>query len=256
MGSAALPTTQRRLDARSGESGPPAWTVGWRQAIFEHYRIVDPALIERALPDGLALDRHDDEAWLSVVSFRMTSMRFRDALPLPFASTYPQVNVRVYVVGPEGAPGVFFLRNLVGNRLAARAGRALYGMPYVYRAVTLRRDGDRVSARAAARPGETPQLVEGRPGEPLTGHEGEPSQLLFFLAERYPLFSALRGRLHAARMVHPPWPLRRLLDVERSHGAVEALGLRDALDPHDDVQFSPGVRVQMWPPRPVGELRD
>jgi uncharacterized protein YqjF (DUF2071 family) len=248
------PANQQRLDAREGERTSPTWTVGWREAVFQHYRVRDRAAVERSLPPGLALDLFEGDAWLSVVSFRMTKMRWLDAVPLPFASTYPQVNIRVYVVGPDGTPGVFFLRNLVSNALAAKAGRALYGMPYVYQRVSLDGGEERASC-AASLPGGLTHAVEGRPGGALTGHEDDPAQLLFFLTERYPLFSERSGQLHVARMVHPPWPLRRLEGAKQSHGAVEALDLLGAVEPFDDLQCSPGVRVRMWPARSVRVAR-
>lgn len=242
------PTEQHRFDARAGESSPPLWSVGWREAIFEHYRVLNEDDVAKLLPEPLTLDRDDDGlAWLSVVSFRMTRMRWRDRAPLPFASTYAQVNIRVYVVAPDGTPGVFFLRNLVSNRLAARAGRVLYGMPYVYQAVRLHSTDERASCTTTA--AELPHDVRGEIGNWLTGHEQDVSNRLFFLTERYPLFSVRRNSVHLSRMLHPPWPLRQLVNTVQTHGAVRALGLGDALEPYSELQFSPGVQVQMWPPR-------
>ncbi len=234
---------RQRLAMRSGLERPPTFTVGWRDALFEHYRVVDEAPLRRLLPEGLELDRHDGAAWLSVVSFRMVHMRWRGLLLLG-CHTYPQVNVRLYVRhGPTY--GVFFLRNLVGDRLAAWGGRWLYGMPYVHSRVR------RVGAAAPPHSEAGPQVVAVGGGAPLHGHEEAPDALLHFLLERYPLFSVRRGRLHVAAMRHAPWEVHALEAPERSHGLVAHLGLERAVVPHPYVQWSPGVETLMWPARVV-----
>lgn len=218
--------------------------MGWRDAVFEHYRVVEPAAVAAWLPDGLSLDLHDGTPWLSVVSFRMDQMRWRGEVRLPAAHTYPQINIRTYV-HRDGLPGVFFLRNHVSNLLAAPAGARLYGMPYRHADVESL-SGDGVLGYAAALPQGRLQRVVGRLGAPLTGHEDDPESLAFFLCERYPLFSVRDDRLQVAAMVHPPWPLH-LLEVEaRTHGAIEDLGLEAVVEPLPAVHGSPGVEVQMW----------
>jgi uncharacterized protein YqjF (DUF2071 family) len=248
-------TDRQRLRARSGEPTRPAWTVGWHAAIFQHYCIRESESVGRFLPEGLSLDLYDGDSWLSVVSFRMTGMRWRGSVRLPFAGTYPQINVRIYVVGPDGIPGVFFLRNLVGNRLAARMGRRLYGMPYVYQPLQLESRGERVGCTAVFKDALT-HTVTGYPGKRLTGHKNDPASLRFFLTERYPLFSQKSGMLHIARMLHPPWPLQLLEDAEQRHGAVSKLGLINALEPYPELHYSAGVPVQMWPARRIQQSRE
>lgn len=235
---------------RATATTAPSFTVGWHDAIFEHYRSVDDAALTGWLPPGLELDRHEGRAFVSVVSFRMSDMRWR-GIRLPFSHTYPQVNVRAYVRSRSGF-GVFFLRNYVSNPLAAVAGRWLYGMPYRAQRVRHAVDGDRLTCSAELASGAR-HHVAGRRVERLTGHEADAESLRFFLVERYPLFSA-RGRAgarrtHEAAMAHPPWALHRF-DVEaRSHGVLDDLGLRAALEPVDEVHTSLGVDVSMWPPR-------
>lgn len=239
------PTPDCRLAVRTPLSRPPRFTVGWHDAIFEHFRIADAAAVEARLPAGLQLDRHAGDAYLSVVSFRMASMRWR-GWRLPFSHTYPQINVRVYV-HHDGVPGVFFLRNYVGHRLAAWAGRRMYGMPYVHQPVALAREGDAYTC--AADIGGERHRIEGRAAAPCPDPLHRPDTLPFFLVERYPLYSqrsALQDRLVVAHMFHPPWPLHRLVPTARSWAIPAQLGLRGALERLDTVHCSPGVDVQMW----------
>lgn len=220
---------------------PPLFTVGWHNALFEHYRITDEAMVEGLLPPGLRLDRHEGRAYLSVVSFRMVSMRWKGWL-LPLSHTYPQINVRVYV-HHKGVPGVFFLRNHVSHRLAAWAGRAMYGMPYVHQAVSLSWDRDPLYCEANIRGAQ--HRVAGRPVGPRMDPVDDPTSLPFFLVERYPLYSYQKG-LRKAHMYHPPWPLERLETTHHSWAVPAQLGLREGLQRLDEAHCSTGVEVQMW----------
>lgn len=66
---------------RRGLGRTPMFSVGWHNAIFEHYRITDEASVAALLPAGTQLDRHSDgNTYLSVVSFLMADMRW---LPAP-----------------------------------------------------------------------------------------------------------------------------------------------------------------------------
>lgn len=234
---------------RAGLATPARFTVGWYDAIFEHYRARDATALARWLPPGLELDTFDGAAWVSVVSFRMHAMRWRGLL-LPGAHTYPQINVRTYVRSDDKV-GVFFLRNHVSNRLAAIAGRVLYGVPYRWQGVE-HSTVDGISCRAAL-PGGV-HHVAGRPAERLVGHEDDARSHRFFLVERYPLFSLRGRRTYEAAMLHAPWHLHRLDVTHRTHAIVDDLGLGDALEPWDEVHTSPGVDVEMWPPYALGAM--
>ncbi len=242
-----------RLSMRRGLGRPPTFSVGWHDAIFEHYEIVRDADVEPLLPSGLTLDRHTDgKGYLSVVSFRMNDMRWLRRVRLPLSHTYPQINVRVYVRSGDKF-GVFFLRNYVSNRLAAWAGKLLYGVPYVYQGVVLGSAPGEVACSAQLR-GGVQHRVAGHVGERLAGHETEPTSLRYFLCERYPLFTARRGTTYEAAMLHAPWHLYRLDEPQRTHACLQDLGLDKAADPVAEVHYSPGVDTLMWPPFALGSM--
>ena len=244
--------TDDRLAMRRGLDRPAPFTVGWHQAVFEHYRVVDEAAVACALPAGVTLDRHDGTAWISVVSFRMHDMRWR-GWRLLLAHTYPQINVRTYVRSADHV-GVFFLRNHVSNRLAALAGRLLYGVPYRYQTVRHTWSDDGPAQSEAALPGGLRHRVVGRRADRVTGHESDPTSLRFFLVERYPLYTRRRGHTWQAAMLHAPWELYRFEARERSHGCVADLGLLPAVVPFPEVHCSPGVTTMMWPATRLGSL--
>jgi len=68
-----------------------------------------------ALPEPLRYEVHgaagDEYVFASALLFRLTGLRLRD---LPFLRiSYPQMNLRLYVLDGEGMPSVLFLRTLV-----------------------------------------------------------------------------------------------------------------------------------------------
>ena len=68
----------------------------WDDLLFLHYRV--PAVQLRPLvPNRLELQEHSGSAWLGVTPFVITGLRARGLLPLPFASSFRELNVRTYV---------------------------------------------------------------------------------------------------------------------------------------------------------------
>lgn len=242
----SLPLPQERLAAREATSDLPLFTVGWHHAIFEHYRITNEAEFLKRLPAGFELDHHHGHGYMSIVSFHMVAMKLGGIFPIPLLADYPQINIRAYV-HREGKPGVFFLRNYVSNLLATWGGKFGFAMPYRYQPIQAQINSTHIKYSAALSSSQN-HFISGRPTTSLTGHENDPESLLFFLAERYPLYS-LRGiRLCESRMIHPPWALKSLEVDHRTHAIIDGLNLESIVEPLDEVQYSPGVDVRMWAP--------
>ena len=88
----------------------------WHDLLFAHWR-VSAAALRPLVPEGLAIDEFDGSAWLAVVPFRMSGVRLRWTLALPWLSVFPELNVRTYVTY-KGKPGVWFFSLDAGNPLA------------------------------------------------------------------------------------------------------------------------------------------
>ena len=108
------------------------WFVAdWRQMLFVHFRL--PA--ERLQPHvPHPLDRHDGDAWISFVSFRLEGMRLPGAGAIGRALVQPIsdhafLNVRTNVRA-EAGPGIHFIAEWIPNRLSAWFGPRIYGLPY------------------------------------------------------------------------------------------------------------------------------
>jgi uncharacterized protein YqjF (DUF2071 family) len=181
-------------------------TQSWNSLLFAHWR-VDESEMRRAVPDMFDLDLFDGEAWLGVVPFYMTNVGVRGAPPLPWLSTFPELNVRTYVRVAE-RPGVYFFSLDAARWAAVVAARALLNLPYYSAAMSVERgDGgvDYQSARRRRGRAEFRAIYEpsGVPFVPSAG------SIEYFLTERYCLYHHDRqGRPYRLEIHHRPWSLQ------------------------------------------------
>jgi uncharacterized protein len=175
----------------------------WEHTFWAHWRVPTTELRQR-VPDELEIEEHDGSGWLSVVFFRVRALRARGALPVPGISAFLQLNVRTYVRGPDGLPGVWFFSIDASSRLAALGVRRIYHVPAFYARMTLEPVADRQEIECV-RVGEPGRVFAARyraAGETL---HHEPGSLEWFLTERYRLFSAdASAEIHHDRWVLSP----------------------------------------------------
>jgi uncharacterized protein YqjF (DUF2071 family) len=179
----------------------------WRDVCFMHWR-ADAALVARALPAGVDLERYNGDAWLSVVPFQMTAVRLRGGPVFPGFSRVLELNLRTYVrVGARR--GVWFFSLDAASPLAVRAARLMTALPYFDACMsTSERDGSiAFASRRTSR-----STVDGRFQARYTptgdARPAEPGSLSAFLHERYRFFSRRGTRLLAAEVRHEPWLLQ------------------------------------------------
>src|SRR6266540_4100823 len=100
--------------ARSGlGSEPPPFNERpsmhhtWASLSFLHWPY-DPKDLQRLLSPGLVADTHDGRGYVGLILFHLT---VRPAwLPaIPWLCSFAETNVRTYVRGPAGQPGIVFL---------------------------------------------------------------------------------------------------------------------------------------------------
>ncbi len=140
-------------------------------------------------------------------------------------------------------PGIWFFSLDADLLPAVLAARALYGLPYHWAHMKVEIRDDRCeyfSRRRHAR-----AFIAVRAGDRI----GEPGALEHFLTARFRLYSTVCGRLIAAGVEHPPWPLHRAT-LERLHETVRSAHRLDSACAGEMlVHFSPGVRVRVGAPR-------
>jgi uncharacterized protein YqjF (DUF2071 family) len=181
------------------------WTLGqtWEHYFFAHWQV--PAEEMRAaVPEELEIEEYGGTAWLGMTFFRVRALRPRGGLPLPGISTFLQLNIRTYVLGPDGLPGVWFFTIDASSRLAALGVRRVYHVPAFHARMTLEPASGWTEAECV-RVGEAGQVFSGRYRPAGEGFHAEPGSLEWFLTERYRLFArdSLRAEMH-----HDQWLLR------------------------------------------------
>ncbi|MFW6336254.1 MAG: YqjF family protein, partial [Phycisphaeraceae bacterium] len=143
MARSALPHGGHSMEANNAARGPVVMHQRWRDLLFLHWDV--PAeIVAHTLPTGLEVDAFEAKAWLGIVPFRMEGVRPRGLPAVPGISAFGELNLRTYVVGPDGTPGVWFYSLDAHQRLAVWLARKLFHLPYVWADIVPRRDGRRV----------------------------------------------------------------------------------------------------------------
>lgn len=232
-----------RLAATYRPEGRAAGYQRWRRLAFVHWRVPIAAL-RPLVPEALAIDTFDGEAFVGIVPFTMQGVRPRWAPVIPGISNFHETNVRTYVHRDGKDPGVWFFSLDAANRLAVAIARTFWHLPYHHARMTLAvGDGE---LRYASERRATGALFRGtcRPrGEP---RPATPGTIEHFLAERYLLYAQKRdGRLRRGQVHHAPYPLQPAELADWDESLLAATGIeRPAGAPL--VHFATGVDVEVF----------
>ena len=225
------------------------WIQGqrWEDLLFCSWPLSVDA-IRPLVPEPLEVDTFDGTAWISVVPMWMEDAHFYRLPPLPFISTFPEVNLRTYVKS-DGIAGVWFLSLDTESRINVAIARYGFQLPYFYARVAMQRGGDVFRFHSVRRGGDAELDVEYR----AEGDLFEPSEgsLEHFLTERYSMYCTMRsGKLFRGDIQHTPWELRPATMDLRAADLVGAMGVK--LGGEDPVVFySPATDVVLWKPLPL-----
>lgn len=224
----------------------------WHHLLFLHWE-VPYAELQALMPAGLTVDTFEGKAYIGLVPFTLTGVRPVGTPPLPWISSFHEVNVRTYVHLGGRDPGVWFFSLDASSTVAVAAARAAYKLAYFHAAIEFeaskgalpvinfhsRRDDDRgpMPAHAHIRY----QAIEG----PATA--ASPGTLEHFLVERYILYSEdEQRRLHRARVHHQAYPVQRAEVLELDETLIWAAGVKR----HDAIglrHYAREVNVKVYP---------
>lgn len=101
----------------------------WHDVRMMHWK-VPVTLVEALLPEGLVLDTYEGGAWVSLFAFRVKKLRPRFLPPIPFLSSFNEINFRTYVIR-DGRPGIYFFSVEADRLVPLMMARGLTGIPYV-----------------------------------------------------------------------------------------------------------------------------
>jgi hypothetical protein len=80
---------------------------GWHDLASVHWRY-DPTVVQSLLPAGFRVDTFDDAAWVGLIPFHMRRIRLPGLPSFGPLSTFPETNIRTYIVDAAGRRGVWF----------------------------------------------------------------------------------------------------------------------------------------------------
>lgn len=225
----------------------------WQDLLFAHWRVPADALRSR-IPEPLALDTFQGEAWLAVVPFRMSGVRPRGLPSIPPFSRFPELNVRTYVEH-EGRKGVWFFSLDAADRLAVRVARRAFHLPYFDARMELQTEAstgeaDWVRYRSSRTHRGAPSAefhARYRPTSEV--FESTTGSLEEFLTERYSLFAAdAGGRVFRGDVDHAPWPLQRAECEIKTCDMTRLCGFELPLGTAPHLLFARGLDVwARWP---------
>ena len=239
-------------------SATPPWPVRWpvmyqtwSWLAFLHWSY-PPATVQRLLPGGLEVHRFQDRAWVGVTPFFLEDLRTPVAPALPWFTSFPETNVRTYVLGPDGREGLWFFSLDAARLEPVLVARSTYRLPYKWAEMAVERDGAAVRYRSRRRwPGPTPATsrITVEVGPALA--PGQLGEFDHYLTARWQLYTRIGPVLARSNVEHEPWPLHRATVRELDTNLV---AVADLPDPEGEplVHWSPGVRTRISAWRPLG----
>ena len=227
---------------------------GWHDLLFAHWPVPQESLAP-GLPRGLSLDTFQGQAWISLVPFRMTRVRPRGLPPLPWLSSFPELNLRTYVVAREEAtekPGVWFFSLDAANPVAVAVARWLFHLPYFRARMACVPEGEAVRYWSQRTHRSAPPAVfQARYGPSGPVYRTQPGSLEEWLTERYCLYAADgQGRLYRTEIHHAPWPVQPAWAEIQVNSVAQAAGIPLPETP-PLLQFARRLDVVAWPPERI-----
>ncbi len=234
--------------------GRPVMRQGWHDLTAIHWRY--PAeVVQALLPDGFTVDTFDGSAWVGLLPFQMDRIRLFGLPPFGRFSTFPETNIRTYIVDTRGRRAVWFCSLDITRLAPTLVARTTYNLPYCWstmeiatpptapdeRHYTSQRRWPRAHVGAQAATTIAVRIGERIASDDLT-------DLDHFLTARWALGSTFARRLLWARVEHPPWPIHAAQLLRCEQTLTTAAGLPEPVgEPY--VRWSPGVDVTIERPR-------
>ncbi len=178
----------------------------WSKLLFAHWP-VKPEMLRPLIPPGLILDTFEGMAWVGVVPFYMSNVRFRYAPPFPTTTEFCELNVRTYVMPKGGKAGVWFFSLDAASLLAVQGARLAFHLPYYKANMRLTATANQVHY-FSHRNAQTAEF-EGHYQPTGAVYKSQAGTLEHWLTERYCLYAVdNRGSIYQGDILHEPWPLQ------------------------------------------------
>jgi uncharacterized protein len=225
-------------------SQKPVMYQSWHELLFMHWPV--PAKVLRSqLPAGLELDTFNGHAWLAVVPFYMSGIHPRGLFPVPWLSSFAELNVRTYVTH-GGRPGVWFFSLDAANPVAVAIARSWFKLPYFNARMRCAASGESVSYSSRRTHHNAPGCAFVADYRPVSEVAiPAPGTLEYFLSARYCLYTAdPAGNLYRGEIDHDPWPLQRAEAAVQTNTMADSVGINLSGEPL--LHFSKYIDVKVW----------
>ena len=226
---------------------------GWHNLAALHWSF-RPEDIQPLLPEGFFVDTHEGLAWVGLLPFHMRRIRIPGLPAFGPLSTFPETNIRTYIVDPAGRRAVWFFSLDVTRLIPALVARVSYQLPYCWATMSIAQtavDGNEEWEYRSQRrwpKGQADSHVTVRVGEKIP--DDELTELDHFLTARWALGTTFARKLLWAKVDHPRWPLHEAEATSWNESLFHAAGLPQPTGaPY--VRWSPGVEVRIGLPRTV-----
>lgn len=214
----------------------------WEDLLFLHWS-VDQSWLQSMLPSPLEVDTFDGKAWIGIVPFEMTHIRFKGLPSVPFASRLLELNVRTYVKY-GGQRGVYFFSLDASHKAGVSIARNVFHLPYYRAKMGKKSDGKQISFWSTRTHKKADKAEYHIVYEPVgKAYETTEGSLDFWLTERDRLFIVRNHNVYQGKIKHDKWPLQK----------VDVAVLRDTLSHpfhyHESTitHFSKSVTTYLWP---------
>jgi len=222
-----------------------------RNLLFIHWPI-SVKRMRSLVPSQMELDLYDGQAWLTMIAFHMVDLHMRDLPPLPWTSTFPEVDLLTYV-RLNDQPGVFFLSIDAASELGGWVARHFFHLPYLSASMEFSQVGDgfHIQSRRAASDVAPAADFAARYKPVGRAFEAKKGTLEYFLVERFVMFSVSPGGIvFGGHEHHLPWKLQRAQAEIEVNTIPRAAGI-DLPPAPPLLHFSAGTHDVTWPPLPL-----
>ena len=225
----------------------------WSNLLFLHYK-VDPKELQKLIPPPLELDLHNDEAWVSVVPFKMGEVKpgnIANIIP-----SFPEINVRTYVKYGD-QHGVYFLTLDANNKFIVKTSSLFPGLPYKEAEMNQSGEGsaenpfymksNRTEKNAPSAAFEASYEVKQEKAS-LSRYE-----LSRFLVERYRFFGVNKdGCVVKTDINHAKWPIKTATATIKKNTMLDSIPQIKILNQEPIVNYVEEMDVKVWIPKEVG----
>jgi len=167
----------------------------WSDVLFVSFE-VDYDVLRSELPKDLEVDTFNGKAYLSIVPFVMSNIRFFFTPPLPF-SKLSELNLRTYV-RYKNKPGIYFFTLDSDHKLGNFLAQKIFNLPYRYAILDINLDNNVYSVQSKNSLSLKVRIKD----------KNIMTDLSNWIAERYCLYNIVDERVSRGDVLHPTWNLK------------------------------------------------